>query len=395
MINTLLLLGIILGFGFLVGRIAHNFKLTAIIGYITLGILLGPYFLNVLRLTPKTEHLLVNFTLGVIAFVIGLRLTIRLMKKLGKSIIFIIIGESFGAFFITTIGVYFLTNNLPLALLLGSLAPASAPAGTLAVIQEYRSRGPLTNTILAVVGLDDGLAVMIFVFILAIVKLIFGKSVSLINLLLMSLLEIGGSIILGILMGIILVPILKRVIDKEDVFITCLAGILICGGLAQIFNLSLILSCLTFGMTLINVFPRIERAGLNILEEILPSIYILFFVVAGSELKLNLLPYMGTLGLVYIFCRIVGLSGGAFLSSWISGVDKVIQKYLGVAILSQAGVAVGLAYLVDIHLSTFGMVGKEIGALVITTILSTTIIFELIGPLGVKYAITKAGESVV
>lgn len=392
MINSLLLLGIILSLGFLLGKLAHNFKVTAIVGYIIVGIILGPSFLSLLKLSSGTEHLLVNLTLGMVAFVIGLRLTFNLMKKLGKPNVFITLGESLGAFLIVTIGVYLLTKDLPIALLLGSLAPATAPAGTLAVIQEHRSRGPLTNNLLAIVGLDDALAVMIFVFAIAAAKVLLGGAISAIHLILTPFIEIGGAIILGIVVGVLLTFVLKAITERDDIFVACLTGILISTGIAELFNFSLILTCLVFGITLVNLLPKMEKTGQEVMERILPPIYIVFFVVAGAELKINLLTKMGLLGLVYILCRVIGKFTGASITSRISGTKKEIQKYLGFALFSQAGVAVGLAYLVSVELAPLGPAGKELGSLAIATILATTVIFEVIGPLGVKYAISEAGE---
>ena len=129
------------------------------------------------------------------------------------------------------------------------------------------------------------------------------------------------------------------------------------------------------------------------IESFLPPVYILFFTTAGLELKPQLLITMGSLGIVYVICRSFGLIGGAYVGSAIGKADPIIQKYLGFTILSQAGVAVGLASFVATRLSPYGSIGTELGAMAITIITATTVVFEIVGPLGVRYAVTRAGEA--
>ena len=172
MINYLLLAGIVIGLGFLIGKGTHYLKITGVVGYIITGIIIGPDVLNIIQLTPVETETMTNLALGFVAFIIGGELTISLLRKMGKSIIAVIIGESIGAFVVVFIGVYFLTNNLPLAILFAAMAPASAPAGAVAIIHEYKAKGKLTNAILAVVGFDDGLAVLIYAFSIAIVGVV-------------------------------------------------------------------------------------------------------------------------------------------------------------------------------------------------------------------------------
>ena len=186
--------------------------------------------------------------------------------------------------------------------------------------------------------------------------------------------------------------VVKKLKDREDIFIVSLAGILACTGLAQLLGLSLILACMVLGMAFINMLPRIGKTVHDLIREVMPPIYVIFFIVAGMGLRFDLLLTMGTLGIVYIICRTVGLIGGAHFSARVSGAPRVLQKYLGFGILCQAGVAIGLATLAAAELSAFGVVGQNLGTLAITMIAATTVVFEIIGPIGVRYAISKAGE---
>ena len=391
MLNLLLLTGLVLALGYGVGKLVHNAKLTAIVGYLVVGVILGPSVLGILSLTPQQTGVVIDVALGFVAFIIGSQLTLRLMRRLGKRIVAIILGESLGAFILVTLGVYALTRSLPEALLFGALAPASAPAGTVAIIQEFRSKGILTNALLAVVGFDDALAIIIYVIVITAVKGLLGGGFSIVGSMAGALWKIGGAIVLGAAIGAILGYLLKKARERDDLFVGVLAGILICGGLALALQVSLILTCMVLGMTLINVFPRIGQTSYRLIDQVMVPIYVVFFVVAGMELNVGLLPLMGTLGVIYIVCRIAGKMCGVFLSTTATKSRAVFRKYLGFGLFSQAGVAIGLAAKVGPELSAY-VGGASLGALMITTIAATTIVFEIIGPLGAKYAITKAGE---
>ena len=154
MINILLLIGILMALGYALGRFTHALKITGVVGYIIAGVVLGPVLgiVDILGISEEAFStfwsVATDFTLALVAFIVGSQLTFRLMRNLGKPILAMIFGESFGAFFLVLLGTYLITQNLPLAWLLASLAPASAPAGTVAVIHEYRARGPLTLSLI-------------------------------------------------------------------------------------------------------------------------------------------------------------------------------------------------------------------------------------------------------
>jgi Kef-type K+ transport system membrane component KefB len=291
------------------------------------------------------------------------------------------------------LGVYLLTRQLYTALIFGAMAPASAPAGTAAVLQEYKAKGPLTRMLYMVVGLDDGLAIIIYAFAAALAKItLTGKSISFLDILKGPLLEIFGALVLGILAGISLGYALRRIPKNTEILAISLGAILITAGLAKYFHFSLILANLTFGSVFSNLFFFSQRRVSEAINFITLPIYIIFFVIAGAHLQISLFPTMGLLGIIYIICRSAGLIGGAFLGATVSGAEKVVRKYLGLGILSQAGVAIGLAIMVTREFSFLGEIGKNLSLLVINTIAATTIVFEIIGPLTTKIAILKAGE---
>jgi Kef-type K+ transport system membrane component KefB len=391
--NYILLAGIAIGLGFLIGKGTHLMKITGVVGYIATGIILGPDVLGVIHLSSVEIETMTNVALGFVAFIIGGELTFSILRKMGKSIIPIIIGESFGAFFIVFFGVYLLTNNVPLSIIFAAMAPASAPAGTVAVIQEYKAKGKLTNAILAVVGFDDGLAILIYAFSIAIAGVILSGVFSVSNILFVPIMDIGVAVLIGGAIGVVFAFIFKRLIEREEIIALSLTAIFITAGLSVLFDVSLILACMTMGIVIVNFYPQDNKPVFEHIKSVSLPVYILFFVIAGVNLHLGLLVSIGAIGLVYVICRTLGLVGGSYISALASKADPVIRNNLGFGILSQAGVAIGLSLIASNKLTELGH--PEIGSIVITTVAATTVVFEVIGPLSARLAITRSGEAQV
>ncbi len=392
--GILFFVGVIIISGFILGKFSNKLKLPGVVGYLVCGLILGHSFFNILGPSVLGRLEVFNdLALSLVAFIIGSELHYSSLKRIGRGIITIIFSESFGAFLLVGLGVYLLTKKLYLALLFGALAPASAPAGTVAVLQEYRAKGPLTTALYTVVGLDDGLAIIIYALSSALAKLVLvHQSFSFFSFIRGPFFEILGSLLLGGFLGYLLGFSIRRVKRKEELLAVSVGVIILCTGLCNFFHLSLILSNLTLGMVFSNFFLFTSRKVVDTINLVVLPIYIIFFVIAGAHLKLSLLGGMGVLGLVYIFCRAAGLMGGSFFGAILSKANRVIRNYLGLGILSQAGVAIGLAILVGREFSSLGKLGKELSLIVINVITATTIVFEVIGPITTKIAISKAGE---
>ena len=392
--DVLFFIAIAIIFGFIGGKLVRQIRLPGIVGYLIAGLILGPSFLDVFNL-PLLDKLSIfpGFALSMIAFIIGSEMKLSTLKEMGRGIMVITLLESFGAFLLVATGVYLLTQKLYLALIFGAMAPASAPAGTVAVLHEYKAKGRLTNALYAVVGLDDGLAIMIFALAVALAKLLLtGGTISAVSVIKGPIFEIIGSIILGAAVGIITGYFSRKVPGEDGILAISLGGILVCAGIANYLHFSLILANLSLGMVFVNLFPAQNRKAYRAIQSISLPIYIIFFFLAGASLQIKLLPTMGFLGLVYVVCRIGGLVGGAFLGAKLSRQNAIIRKYLGLGILSQAGVAIGLAVLAAEEFDSLGAVGQSLAVAVVNTIAATTIFFEVIGPIGTKFAISKAGE---
>ena len=392
--NLLFFIAVAIIFGFFGGKITQRVKLPGVVGYLVAGLIFGPSLLNVFHEEfVEGMNIFASFALSLVAFIIGSEMKLSTLKEMGSGIGVITLLESFGAFLLVAAGVYFLTGKLFLALVFGAMAPASAPAGTVAVLQECKAKGRLTNALYAVVGLDDGLAIMIFAVAVAIARLLLvGGKLTIGSLLEGPVFEIIGSIALGCVVGAVAGYFIQRLSSDDAVLAICMGSILLCTGISIYFGFSLILANLSLGMIHANLYPAGNRRAYRTIEFITLPVYIIFFFLAGAHLQIGLLPSMGLLGLVYVLCRIVGLMGGAFLGAVLSKQSPVIRKYLGMGILCQAGVAIGLSLLAAGQFRPLGEAGRNLAIVVVNTIAATTIVFEIIGPIGTRIAITKAGE---
>jgi Kef-type K+ transport system membrane component KefB len=291
-------------------------------------------------------------------------------------------------------------------LIFGSIAPASAPAGTVAVIQEYRAKGSLTKALYAIVGFDDGLGIIIFGFASAIARtlLLHESGITSGNMLLMMVgpvKEIVLSFVFGGIIAVIFSFLARKLQSAGDVLILVVGFTFTSIGICTYFHLSLILTNMVVGMIVVNTQPHaLVQKIHDRLPLIMPLLFILFFTLAGANLHLSALPALGTLGLIYVLSRSVGLIGGSRVGALFGHVEDKIKKYVGLGILSQAGVAIGLSLIVKHEFQGLGALdvvkrvhsGDILGATVITTVTATCIFFEIIGPILTKVALTKAGE---
>lgn len=396
---ALLTVGVAVFIGLFAGKGVRHLRLPSIIGFMLVGLALGPSLLGMIDVTLQ-ENLgfITDIALAFVAISIGLELNLAAIRKQGKGLTAIILTESFAAFIIVTLAIYLLSGHLPLALIFGALAPASAPAGTVAVIQEYKARGPLTRTLYAVVGFDDGLGIIIFGFASAIATAILtagngGEAVGIAHLIGEPLLEVILSFVLGALVAFIYCLLVRRLENSRDIMILTFGTVLISAGLSQLVGASIILTNMVVGAVAVNTQPtQVVRKIRDRIAELLPLLFVLFFVLAGANLHVAALPSLGLIGIVYMVSRSFGLVSGSWLGATMGRAERSIRRYLGMGILSQAGVAIGLALSVKQEFQALGPEGAEIGTIVITTVTATSIIFEVVGPILAKIGLKRAGE---
>ena len=403
-ISGLTLIGAATIIAFYIGRLARFARLPSLIGYMLVGVFLGPSVLHLFdEASMERLSFITEIALGFVAFSIGSELNMSTLKRLGGGIISIILAESFGAFFIVVLAVYALTRDLPLALIFGSMAPASAPAGTVAVIHECKAKGSLTSTLYAVVGFDDGLAIIIFGFAAALAKNLLiteasGATEGILGAFLAPLKEIGLSFVVGGVAGLVFYRLVRKLQGARDILIVVFGVILICTGLSIRWHLSLILTNMVVGFVLANARHEslLHRVTAPLLE-VMPLLFVLFFCLAGAHLQLSALPALGAVGIVYVLARSVGLIGGARIGALFGHVEDKVKKYVGLGILSQAGVAIGLSLIVKHEFTQLDARynaphALAIGTSVLATITASCIFFEIIGPILTKVALKRADE---
>ena len=386
--DLLFKLSIIVFIGLIGGRIASFFKLPNISGYVIGGLLIGPSFLNVIKSGEINSMGILNeIALGAIAFSIGNEFLIEDMKKVGKKIMTITLFQFTSTMIVVFFTIFVIFNQeLSFSLVIASIATATAPAGILLVIRELKAKGPLVSTILPVVAIDDALGIMLFGVCLSLAKLMTGAGdISILSLILTPLIEIGGSLILGFVLGVILSYISTHS-RSEDILLSVVAGFIFAGaGLANIFNLSPLLTCMMMSATLVNVLPKSQRV-FNLVSHITPPIYLMFFTLAGASLDIGVLSSVGLLGVGYIVSRGIGKVLGARLGAKQVKASKNIVNYLGMSLLPIGGVSIGLAAIAKSEL-------PGVGSKISTIVLFSVLVYEIIGPVLTKIAIEKAGEA--
>jgi len=401
-----LIIGAMILLGHLGGKLAGMIRLPAIVGYLIVGIVVGGSGLNLLSFDEVAElGLVTDFGLAIVAFMIGTELSARLAKRMGRSLLVIILAESFGAFFLVMSAIWLACTIRPVAglaalapaLIFAAMAPASAPAGTVAVIQQYRAKGPLTSLLLAVVGLDDGLAIMIYAFAMAGVRAVLRQeALDFASLLTGPFAEIVGGILLGVAVGVVLLWVASKTRMRSELLTVSIGAILLTTGLANVLHFSLILSNLAVGAVLANLSKHQAERTYGVVQLITHPVFVLFFVLAGAHLDIGVLKKVTLLAPVYIVARTTGLIGGARFGAAVTGADEKVRRYVGLGILSQAGVAIGLALATAKELggpgAAFGEEGRLLAVMTINTVMATTIVFEIVGPIATRIALYKAGE---
>jgi len=384
-------LALALIFGVLLGKAMNKMNMPAVGGYIIAGLIIGVSGFNIVNEQVIEElSFISDVALGIIAFNIGSEFKIQEMKKLGKNIFIIAFCEAMGAFVLVTGIMLALGQDIPTALILGSISSATAPAATVMVLKEYKARGPLTSTLLGVVAVDDAISLMIYAIAASIAKVFLKhEALTVSKVIIHPITEILLSIGVGGLIGIVLCYLLKKAKNESEVLTFVIGSIVLIVGVALQFNLSPLLCAMATGIMVTNVSSKANKA-FNILEKWSPPVTAAFFTLAGSRLDVSLIPKIGLLGVMYLLFRIVGKVGGASVGATISKAPAQVKKYIGLGLLSQVGVAIGLAITVGREFP-----GTPLGEIVITILMATTIITEIIGPVATKMAIKKADESSV
>lgn len=385
--DVLFKLSIVIVVGWLGGKLAKILKLPNVSGYLVAGLFLGPSFFKLISSQDMNSFTIISeVALAVVAFSIGSEFVMKDMMKLGKSIVIITLAEVVGAIFLVFSVMFFVfKQDFVFSIIIASMSAATAPAATLMVMRQYRSDGPVTRTVLPVVALDDVLGIMAFGIAMSVARIYVGAGeFTFWQMISQPFIEIFGSIALGAVLGIVLTFLSKKSGDTDELLIVTLAMIFAATGLSKMWGLSPLLTSIMMGTALVNLMHNPNRVFFS-LNHFTPPVYLLFFTLAGASLDLGVLMGVGLMGLGYIIARAAGKMVGAWLGAKSVNAEPTVQKYLGLALLPQGGISIGLSVLVRQHL-------PEYSAAIITIIMFSVLVYEVSGPIFAKIAIQKAGE---
>lgn len=406
--QALLALAAVLVLGLFAGRWFERIKLPHITGYITMGVLIG--FILVLMNKGDLMHnleIISSIALGFIAFGIGQELEFGKLKKSGKEVVVITLIQAVAAAVLTSVGLLVFGVSLPIALVLGAVATATAPAPIMLLTRKYRAEGPLTDTLLPLVGMDDAVGIVLFGILLSVANALNGGGdLSIVDMLSGPVFELIFSFIVGAIVGYITALIIRAIQStdsgKEEVFLgVSLTAVMVTVALSRMglhvgdfaIHLSPILTPMMMGVVLTNSVTRVKAHEITMtVERFTGPILIAFFTLAGAELVVAFanntdVQYMSIIGttLIYILFRTVGKVFGSSFGAKVMKSHPNVKKYLGITLLPQAGVALGMAYQAK---TDFG----EDGITILIVVLIATLIYELFGPIGVKYSLEQSGE---
>lgn len=406
--NTLLSVSFALLAGLIMTRFFKPLKLPSVTAYLIAGVLIGPYCIGALGLNGVgfnsaeavgSLSLVSEVALGFIAFSIGNEFRLNELKKTGKQALVIGILQALAATFMVDLVLYIIHLMMPdkftlsQVITLGAIAAATAPAATLMVVRQYKAHGPLTKLLLPIVALDDAVGLIVFAVSFGIAKTLVSGSVDLISIIVNPLVEIACSLLLGAVMGWILTQLEKLFNSNTNRLNLTIGVVFLTASLSMMeFSIGLVhvqfsslLTCMMLGTVFCNICP-LSADLMTASDKWTSPLFALFFVISGAELELSVFTQISIvlIGVAYIISRSAGKYIGTFLSAKLTKCSPQICKYLGITLLPQAGVALGMC-------TTAMQLGTE-GALIRNITLFAVLVYELVGPLFTRMALTAAGE---
>lgn len=382
--EILLSLSIILFSGFIMTRMTNTLNMPKVSGYILAGILIGPCVLNFIP-KPVIEGMsfVSDLALAFIAFGVGKFFKKEVLMRTGKKIIVITISEALAAGVLVTLVLKVMFGlSWDFALILGAIATATAPASTMMTINQYKAKGEFVDTLLQIVALDDVVCLLSFSIVSAIINGNAAGGVSANDILVpiaCNILVIGLGIFCGYFLSRLLIPARSR----DNRLILAIAMLLGLSGICAALDISPLLSCMVYGAFYINLTE--DKKLFRQINNFTPPVMSIFFIVSGMNLDIGALSVVGVIGVGYFIVRIIGKYLGTYISCQIMKTSREIRNYMGLALIPQAGVAIGLAFLGQ------RMLPPETGNLMMTIILASSVLYEMVGPVSAKAALFLSG----
>jgi len=390
--NELTSLGFILLFALLVGHLVKFIRVPEVTGYIVAGMVVGPSVLGLVTHEHlQSLHTFSEVGIGLILFSIGAVFELGRVRAIGRRLVTLTLFESAMSAVLVAVGMLLLGQSWQVALLLGAIAIPTGAASTLMVIRENNSAGRFTEALTGVIGLNNIVALVAFSLValmLDVSALASGNVVTLdgVGRAIFPLVwQLVGSSALGFLVGLLLASWASQVVESGETLILLIGCVLLTVGVAAILDLSPLVASLAVGATMANLSGKSRRL-FEALSRTDPPLYVIFFVLAGADLDLVKLPALGVLGVVYVVCRTGGKLVGAWYAARRTGFPNAVQRLLGMSLLAQAGLAVGLVILTRQRF-------PDVAPTVATVVLGAIIVFEIVGPLAARFALDRSGES--
>lgn len=382
--QLLLTIGLILLVALFLSTIARRTILPRVTLLLLFGICIGHSGLDLIP-DVFTDHfdVIADMTLLMIGFLLGGKLTKRAVRESALSVLIIAVTAALLTSLLVALGLYLVGVYLPVAILLGAIASATAPAAIFDVVNEKHFHGRFTRLLLSIVALDDVVALILFAMSIAFVKTINGNAGS-DSFLWLAIYEIFGAALLGILVGIPATYLTGRVRKGQPILPEAVGLVFVCGGLAIYLEVSFLISSMVMGAVIANLAKHHDYP-FHAIEGIESLFMIVFFVLAGASLDLSAIADLGIVGVTFIICRVLGKYLGAFLGGQASGASLQEKRWLGLAMLTQAGVPVGMALVAANQFPEYRQV-------LLSIVISSTVIFELVGPVLTRIALQKASE---
>lgn len=399
---------VLLGIGVLGGALGAWFfqkiRIPQVVGYIVVGLIVGRSGLKLLD-TVQIDQLrsFTWFALGLIGFLVGGELKADTFRQYGRQFFQILLWEGLFAFVLVAAGsaliVFLVTGSVAAALaagvVFGAIASATDPASTVEVLWEYRARGIMTMTVIAIIALDDALAMMLYGIGTSCAGMLTGGENHLLLQMGKVAFELLGSVVFGLIGGALMSMLLRFLHHKHEQTLAIAIGLLLVMiGLATMVHLDVILVTMVMGVVLINTAPHYAEKTFLIIKSFSVPIYVMFFVMVGARLSIGQMPlWLWVIVALYVVGRTVGKITGCWLGAKLSGAPEKVQRYCGLALFPQGGVAIGLSIMATQHLGSIAVnEAYTLGEVVVAGVTATTFIVQLIGPSMVKYSIQKAGE---
>jgi len=383
--QILLSIGGIMLLGLLTDLLGRRTFLPRVTLLLMFGILIGPSTFNLLpEIFISNFKLITEIALTMVGFLVGGKLSQKLFKSLGKELLWISLGAVIGTVAIVSLVLLVAGVPIALAILLACIAAATDPAATMDVVEETKSKGSFVNLLTAIVALDDAWGLIVFSIGLAMVGVLSGLN-GWIPPLLLAFKEIFGAILIGLIIGVPAAFLTGRVEQGKPMLIEALGIVFLCAGLAIWLEVSFLIAAIVMGMVITNLAKH-HKYPFHAIEDSESPFIILFFVLAGASLEFDSLAGIGVIGTVYILARIAGKVIGVKIGGEICKTDSSVKNWMGLALLPQAGVAMGMALVASNHF-------PEYRQLLLSVIISTTVFFELIGPVITNRILRKTASN--